>query len=43
MGRLGWKGREVAGPKPLLGLKFKRVKEKSILIDFWIKIGLEIE
>jgi hypothetical protein len=32
-----------AGPKPLLGLKFKRVKENSILIDFWIKIGLEIE
>jgi hypothetical protein len=27
----------------LLGLKSKRVKEKSILIDFWIKIGLEIE
>jgi hypothetical protein len=40
---LGWKRREEAGPKPLLGLKSKRVKENSILIDFWIKIGLEIE
>jgi hypothetical protein len=35
--RLGWKRREEAG------LKSKRVKRKSILIDFWIKIGLEIE
>jgi hypothetical protein len=26
----------------LLRLKSKRVKEKSILIDFWIKIGLEL-
>jgi hypothetical protein len=41
--RLGWKRREEAGPKLLLGLKSKRVKRKSILIDFWIKIGLEIE
>jgi hypothetical protein len=40
---LGWKRREEAGPKPLLGLKSKRVKEKSILIDFWIKMGLEIQ
>jgi hypothetical protein len=42
-GRRGRKTREEAGPKPLLGLKSKRVKEKSVLIDFWIKIGLEIE
>jgi hypothetical protein len=41
--RLGWKRREEAGLKLLLGLKSKRVKRKSILIDFWIKIGLEIE
>jgi hypothetical protein len=41
--RLGWKRREEAGPKLLLGLKSKRVKQKLILIDFWIKIGLEIE
>jgi hypothetical protein len=35
-----WK---TAGPKLLLGLKSKRVKEKLILIDFWIKIGIEID
>jgi hypothetical protein len=35
--------RKEAGLKSLLGLKSKEVKEKSILIDFWIKIGLEIE
>jgi hypothetical protein len=40
MGRRGRKTREEARPKPLLGLKSQRVKEKSILIDFWIKIGL---
>jgi hypothetical protein len=40
--RLGRKGREEAGPKSLLGLKSKEVKENR-LIDFWIKIGLEIE
>jgi hypothetical protein len=32
-----------AGPKSLLGLKSKEVKENQFLIDFWIKIGLEIE
>jgi hypothetical protein len=42
-GRLGRKRREEAGPKLLLGRESKRVKRKSILIDFWIKIGLEIE
>jgi hypothetical protein len=39
---LGWKRREEAGPKLLLGLKSKRVKRKLFLIDFWIKIGLEL-
>jgi hypothetical protein len=47
MGR-GWaekEGREkaAAGPKSLLGLKSKELKENQLLIDFWIKIGLEIE
>jgi hypothetical protein len=32
-----------AGSKSLLRLKSKEVKENQILIDFWIKIGLEIE
>jgi hypothetical protein len=32
-----------AGPKSLLGLKSKEVKENQFLIDYWIKIGLEIE
>jgi hypothetical protein len=32
-----------AGPKSLLGLKSKEVKENQFLIDFWIKIRLEIE
>jgi hypothetical protein len=41
--RLGWKRRDEVGPKLLLRLKSKRGKRKSILIDFWIKIGLEIE
>jgi hypothetical protein len=27
--RLGWKRREEAGPKPLLGVKSKRVKENQ--------------
>jgi hypothetical protein len=36
----GW---AAAGPKSLLGLKSKEVKENQFLIDFWIKIGLEIE
>jgi hypothetical protein len=40
---LGWKRSEEAGLKLLLGLKSKRVKRKINLIDFWIKIGLEIE
>jgi hypothetical protein len=35
--------RKEAGPKSLLGLKSKEVKENHFLIDFWIKIGLEIE
>jgi hypothetical protein len=35
--------RKEAGPKSLLGLKSKEVKENQFLIDFWIKIGLEIE
>jgi hypothetical protein len=30
-------------PKSLLRLKSKGVKENQFLIDFWIKIGLEIE
>jgi hypothetical protein len=33
----------VAMPKSLLGLKSKEVKENQFLVDFWIKIGLEIE
>jgi hypothetical protein len=33
----------MTGPKSLLGLKSKEVKENQFLIDFWIKIGLEIE
>jgi hypothetical protein len=41
MGRVEKK--EEAGPKSLLGLKSKEVKENQFLIDFWIKIGLEIE
>jgi hypothetical protein len=35
--------RKEAGPKSLLGLKSKEVKENQFFIDFWIKIGLEIE
>jgi hypothetical protein len=35
--------RKEAGPKSLLGLKSKKVKENQFLIDFWIKVGLEIE
>jgi hypothetical protein len=35
--------RKEARPKSLLGLKSKGVKENQFLIDFWIKIGLEIE
>jgi hypothetical protein len=44
-GRLHGSGgkRKEAGPKSLLGLKFKEVNENQFLIDFWIKIGLEIE
>jgi hypothetical protein len=38
----GGKRKEV-GLKSLLGLKSKEVKENQFLIDFWIKIGLEIE
>jgi hypothetical protein len=30
--------RKEAGPKSLLGLKSKEVKENQFLIDFWIKI-----
>jgi hypothetical protein len=32
-----------AGLKSLLRLKSKKVKENQFLIDFWIKIRLEIE
>jgi hypothetical protein len=44
-GRSHWSGRKrkEVGPKSLLGLKSKEVKENQILIDFRIKIGLEIE
>jgi hypothetical protein len=35
--------RKEAGLKSLLGLKSKEVKENQFSIDFWIKIGLEIE
>jgi hypothetical protein len=35
--------RKEAGPKSLVGLISKEVKENQLLIDFWIKIGLEIE
>jgi hypothetical protein len=35
--------RKEAGLKSLHGLKSKEVKENQFLIDFWIKIGLEIE
>jgi hypothetical protein len=38
----GGKRKEV-GPKSLLRLKSKEVKENQFLFDFWIKIGLEIE
>jgi hypothetical protein len=31
------------GPNSLLGLKSKEVKENQFLIDFWIKISLEIK
>jgi hypothetical protein len=45
--RHDWAGKEgmwpAAGPKSLLGLKSKEVKENQFLFDFWIKIGLEIE
>jgi hypothetical protein len=44
-GRLHGPGRKrkEAGPKSLLGLKSKELKESQFLIDFWIKIRLEIE
>jgi hypothetical protein len=42
-GQAGLERKGGGGPKLLLGLKSKRVKRKSILIDFWIKIGIEIE
>jgi hypothetical protein len=35
--------RKEAMPKSLLRLKSKEVKENQILIDFWIKVGVEIE
>jgi hypothetical protein len=35
----GGKSKE-AGPKSLLGLKSKEVKENKFLIDFWIKIRI---
>jgi hypothetical protein len=35
--------RKQAGPKSLLGLQSMEVKENQFLIDFWIKIGLEIK
>jgi hypothetical protein len=46
-GQAGSKGKggrwAVAGPESLLRLKSKEVKENQFLINFWIKIGLEIE
>jgi hypothetical protein len=35
--------RKEARPKSLLELKSMEVNENQFLIDFWIKIGLEIE
>jgi hypothetical protein len=35
--------RKEVRPKLFLGLKSKEVKENEFLINFWIKIGLEIE
>jgi hypothetical protein len=32
-----------ARAESIAGAKIQNIKRKSILIDFWIKIGLEIE